>query len=189
MSSAMRAIGLVPYGVVAKLIASKAPPGLPWQARRAGDDYGARDEPDWREIDWRPHLHQIEIDGRTINYVDYGESRDGHEPVVFVHGLGGCWQNWLENIPRVAATGRRTIGIDLPGFGFSEMPPEKISISDYGRAVNELCDRLDLGEVALVGNSMGGFTSAETAIQFPERAARLAPHPPAGITTSSLARV
>src|SRR5437016_3999087 len=111
MSSAIRATVLVPYGGVAKLIASSARPGLPWQAGRAGDDYGMRDTPDWRDIDWRPHLHQVEIDGRSVNYVDYGEARDGREVIVFAHGLGGCWQNWLENIPRIAASGRRTIGI------------------------------------------------------------------------------
>jgi pimeloyl-ACP methyl ester carboxylesterase len=165
---------------------SKALPATPWQASRAGDDYGATATPDWRSVDWSPHLHQMTIDGRSVNYVDYGESESGHEPIVFVHGLGGCWQNWLENIPRAAAEGRRAIGIDLPGFGFSEMPTDEISISGYGRVVNELCDRLDLGEVALVGNSMGGFISAETAIQFPARAARIVLVSAAGVTTSDL---
>jgi pimeloyl-ACP methyl ester carboxylesterase len=165
---------------------SKALPATPWQAARAGDDYGATASPDWRSIDWRPHLNQMAIDGRSVNYVDYGSSKSGHEPVVFVHGLGGCWQNWLENIPRVASEGRRAIAIDLPGFGFSEMPTDEISISGYGRVVNELCDRLDIGEAAFVGNSMGGFIAAETAIQFPARVARMVLVSAAGVTTSDL---
>jgi len=166
---------------------SKALPATPWQAWKAGDDYGATASPDWRSVDWRPHLHQMEIDGRSVNYVDYGgPGEPGLEPVVFVHGLGGCWQNWLENIPRVASEGRRTIAVDLPGFGFSEMPEGDISISAYGRVVNALCDRLDIGEAVLVGNSMGGFISAETAIQFPARVARMALVSAAGVTTSDL---
>jgi pimeloyl-ACP methyl ester carboxylesterase len=167
---------------------SKALPATPWQAARAGDDYGATATPDWRDVNWRPHLGQIEIDGRSVNYVDYGSGSagDGLEPVVFVHGLGGCWQNWLENIPRAAAEGRRAIALDLPGFGFSEMPGDDISISGYGRVVNSLCDELDLGEVVLVGNSMGGFISAETAIQFPARVARVVLVSAAGVTTSDL---
>src|SRR3954447_9004332 len=166
---------------------SKALPATPWQAARAGDDYGATATPDWREVNWQPHLHQVEIDGRSVNYVDYGgPGDDGLEPVVFVHGLGGCWQNWLENIPRAAAEGRRAIAVDLPGFGFSEMPDDEISISGYGRVVNSLCDELDLGEVVMVGNSMGGFISAETAIQFPARAARVVLVAAAGVTTSDL---
>src|SRR3954468_23180030 len=168
--------------------ASKALPATPWQASRASDDYGAPATPDWLEIDWRPHLHQIEIAGRSVNYVDYGPSdSSGAEPVVFVHGLGGCWQNFLENIPRAAAEGRRAIGIDLPGFGCSEMPSEEISISGYGRAVNALLDELDVGEAVFVGNSMGGFISAEVAIQFPARAARIVLVSAAGVTTSDLA--
>ncbi|MEA2412484.1 MAG: hypothetical protein QOC77_3045 [Thermoleophilaceae bacterium] len=173
---------------MAKLRASKALPATPWHASGASDDYGAPATPDWLEIDWRPHLHQVEIDGGAVNYVDYGpRDSSGLEPVVFVHGLGGCWQNFLENIPRAAAEGRRAIGIDLPGFGLSDMPGEEISISGYGRVVNALCDKLDLGEVVLVGNSMGGFISAEVAIQFPERAARIVLVSAAGVTTSDLA--
>src|SRR3954464_260417 len=167
--------------------ASKALPATPWQASRAGDDYGAPATPDWLEIDWRAHLHQIEIAGRSVNYVDYGPSDSGgREPVVFVHGLGGCWQNFLENIPRAAAEGRRALALDLPGFGVSEMPSEDISISGYGRVVNSLCDQLDIGEAVFVGNSMGGFISAETAIQFPARVARLVLVSAAGVTTSDL---
>jgi pimeloyl-ACP methyl ester carboxylesterase len=167
--------------------ASKALPATPWQARRAGDDYGTTATPDWRSIDWRPHVQHATIGGRSVNYVDYGGPGDSRlEPVVFVHGLGGCWQNWLENIPRAAAEGRRAIGIDLPGFGFSDMPADEISISGYGRTVNALCDQLDIGEAVFVGNSMGGFISAETAIQFPARVARMVLVSAAGVTTSDL---
>src|SRR3954468_4148540 len=166
---------------------SKALPATPWQAARAGDDYGATATPDWREVNWQPHLHQVEIDGRSVNYVDYGGPGSGElEPVVFVHGPGGCWQNFLENIPRAAAEERRAIALDLPGFGFSEMPGDEISISGYGRVVNSLCDELDLGEGGMVGNSMGGFISAETAIQFPARVARVVLVSAAGVTTSDL---
>jgi pimeloyl-ACP methyl ester carboxylesterase len=162
-------------------------PGLPHRARHAGDDYGARAEPDWRKVDWREHLHWIEIDGRRVNYVDYGEGSPDLHPVVLIHGLGGCWQNWLENIRAIAATGRRVLALDLPGFGYSEMPDGEISISGYGRVVNSLCDQLDTGEVVLVGHSMGGFTACETAIQFPARVERVVLISAAGITTSDLA--
>ena len=65
---------------------------------------------------------------RWMNLVDIGEG-----PVVLmIHGLSGCWQNWLENIPFFARD-HRVIAVDLPGFGESEMPVEKISISQLRR--------------------------------------------------------
>src|SRR5947209_12634451 len=144
-----------------RLILSKARPAAPWAAKRAGDDYGAPASPDWREVDWRPHLRQLQIDGGTVNFVDYGAGE--RTPVVFVHGLGGCWQNWLEQIPRVAER-RRVIAVDLPGFGYSDMPRDGISIPGYGKTVASLCERLGLERVALVGHSMGGFVGGEAAI-------------------------
>src|SRR3954466_8084324 len=174
---------LVPYGPMATVRILHAAPPLPGAARRAGDDYGAKASPDWREIDWSPHLHDTTIAGRRVRYCDFGAG-DGR-PVVMIHGLGGSWQDWLENIPRIGKD-RRVIALDLPGHGGSEMPVEKISISGFGRCVDSLCAQLGLGEVVLVGNSMGGFTAAEVAVQFPSRAAGLVLVSAAGITINSL---
>ena len=67
--------------------------------------------------------------------------------MVFVHGLGGKWQNWLENIPRVAQE-RRCIALDLPGFGQSEMPRERdLDLRATARSVDALCEQLGLGAV------------------------------------------
>src|SRR3954454_885942 len=83
-----------------KYFVPTARPATPRAARRVRDGYGESAEPNWRTIDWQAHLHQVEIDGAPVNYVDLGPG--DHPPVVFVHGLGGQWQNWLENIPRAA---------------------------------------------------------------------------------------
>jgi pimeloyl-ACP methyl ester carboxylesterase len=159
-----------------------AAPSAPWRYRDADDDYGATASPDWRETDWSRELKRLEIDGIPVNYVDAGSGDE--EPVVLVHGLGGQWQNWLENIPRLALD-RRVVAMDLPGFGLTPLPDDDdISIQGYGRCVNALCDRLGLGRVNLVGNSMGGFVAAEVAIQFPERVARLVLVSAAGISSA-----
>jgi pimeloyl-ACP methyl ester carboxylesterase len=159
-----------------------AAPAAPWRYSNADEDYGATATPDWRETDWSRELKQIEISGAPVNYVDVG-SGDREEPVVFVHGLGGQWQNWLENIPRLAQD-RRVIALDLPGFGLSAEPEGEVSIPGYGRTVNKLCDKLGLDKVELVGNSMGGYIAAETAIQFPERVSRLVLVSAAGISSA-----
>jgi len=137
-------------------------------AARQGDDYGVTAQPSWREVNWREHLRSLDIDGGSVNYVDMGPGSGSADapPVLFIHGLGGCWQNWLENIPRVAQE-RRVLAPDLPGFGSSELPLDRISIPGYGRFVEKFCERLGLDQVVVVGNSMGGFVGAELAIQRP----------------------
>ena len=165
-----------------RLMRPGAAPSAPWRYRDADDDYGATATPDWRETDWSRELKSVEIDGIPVNYVDVGAG--GEVPVVLVHGLGGQWQNWLENIPRLALD-RRVVAMDLPGFGLTPKPEhDEISIPGYGRCVNALCDKLELGEVNLVGNSMGGYVAAEVAIQFPERVARLVLVSAAGISSA-----
>ena len=158
-----------------------AAPAAPWRYRDADDDYGATATPDWRATDWLSELKQVEVSGTPLNYVDVGSGDE--EPVVLVHGLGGQWQNWLENIPRLAQD-RRVVAMDLPGFGLSPEPEGEVSIPGYGRCVNALCDRLGLGKVELVGNSMGGYIAAEVAIQFPERVSRLVLVSAAGISSA-----
>jgi pimeloyl-ACP methyl ester carboxylesterase len=166
-----------------KALSPGAPPTTPWRYRDAGDDYGATASPDWRQTNWAEELKQVEIDGTPINYVDVG-SPGLHEPVVLVHGLGGQWQNWLENIPRLAQE-RRVLALDLPGHGLTPEPADgEISISGYGRCVDAFCEQLGLGKVALAGNSMGGFVTAEVAIQFRERVSRLVLVSAAGISSA-----
>lgn len=157
-------------------------PTRPAAARRAGDDYGVSDLPDWRATDWPSQQHQITIGGVQVNYMDIGQgqARDAR-PFVFIHGLGGQWQNWLENVPRFART-RRVMALDLPGFGGSAMPEEKITIGYYARVVAELMDRLELGRSVVVGNSMGGYISAELTIQRPELVERLTLVSAAGVS-------
>ena len=119
-------------------------------------------------IDWREHQRWLTVEGRQINLVEIGEG----PPLLFVHGLGGAWQNWLEQLPAFAQR-HRCIALDLPGFGHSQMPAKKISISGYGRTLDAVCDELNIEAACFVGNSMGGFVSAELAIAFPQRVERL----------------
>lgn len=166
------------------LVPIDAYPTTPWAAKSADSDYGQPATPDWREIDWRPHIHDVLLDGRNLRYVDIGEGNE--PPIVFVHGLGGNWQNWLENLP-AAAQERRALALDLPGFGMSEMPATEVSISGYAETIVAWLDRLGLPKVVLVGNSMGGFVAAEVGIRT-DLEDRLVLVAAAGISQTSLRR-
>lgn len=140
-------------------------------------DYGNPD-PDWLKVDWRRHLRRVELPGAEVNYAELGEG----EPVLFVHGLGGCWRNWLENLTHFGRT-HRAIALDLPGFGHSPMPSWPIDMPTYGRLIHDFCEKLGIERVAaLVGNSMGGFVSTEAVIDDPERFEKLVLVSAAGIS-------
>lgn len=147
------------------------------------DDYGTSDEPSWRDLRWKNHLRSVELGRAWIAYVELGAG-DG-PPIVLLHGIGGCWQNWIQNIPRLARA-RRVIALDLPGFGGSTLPRRPVTLSYYARIVDLLCERLDTGRVVLVGNSMGGMVAAEVAARFEGRVEHLALVAPAGVSTGSL---
>jgi pimeloyl-ACP methyl ester carboxylesterase len=153
------------------------PPRLP----DAPGDYGPTGRSPWMDVDWHQHQRWLTFDGRRVNVVELGSG----PPIVFIHGLSGSWQNWLEQLP-VFAREHRVIALDLPGFGASEMPAEKITMSGYGRFVNTLLDELGVGSAAIVGNSMGGFIGVELAIRFPERVERLVLVSAAGLSIEYL---
>jgi pimeloyl-ACP methyl ester carboxylesterase len=153
------------------------PPRLP----DAPGDYGPSGRSPWLDVEWREHQRWVTVDGRQVNVVELGSG----PPIVFIHGLSGSWQNWLEQVP-VFAREHRVIAFDLPGFGGSEMPAQKISISGYGRFVNALLDELGVGSAAVVGNSMGGFIGIELAIRFPERVERMVLVSAAGLSIEYL---
>jgi pimeloyl-ACP methyl ester carboxylesterase len=143
-------------------------------------DYGNPDPtPEWLRIDWRQHLRRIDLPGAAnVNYVEIGEG----EPIVFVHGIAGCWRNFLENLPYFGRS-YRAIALDLPGFGDSPMPSWEITMANYGRLIHDFCERLGIERVAaLVGNSMGGFIATEAVIEEPQRFERLVLISAAGIS-------
>jgi pimeloyl-ACP methyl ester carboxylesterase len=147
-------------------------------APASSEPYGPTGRAPWLDVDWRKHQRWVTVEDRPVNVVELGEG----QPIVFVHGLGGSWTNWLEQLPIFAAS-HRVIALDLPGFGHSPMPREPITISGYGRALDGVMNALKLDAATVVGNSMGGFVSTELAIAFPQRVERLVLAAPAGISS------
>jgi pimeloyl-ACP methyl ester carboxylesterase len=153
---------------------------------REGPDptYADGDDSSWMSIDWPSLTRRLEIDGREVSVIDSGG--DG-PPLLFLHGLGGIWQNWLLNIPAFMDT-HRCVAIDLPGFGQSEVPAGEISIPGFAATVDKVCDRMGIDNPVVVGNSMGGFVGAELAVSFQTRVAKLVLVSAAGLSTEYLMR-
>ena len=149
----------------------------------ADSTYADGDDSSWMEIDWPAMTRQLSVDGRDVGVVDSGG--DG-PPLLWIHGLGGIWQNWLLNLPAFVDT-HRCVAVDLPGFGMSEKLDD-CSIPGFARTVDAVCDQLGIEEPVVIGNSMGGFVGAELAVSFPTRISKLVLVAAAGLSTEYLSR-
>jgi 2-hydroxy-6-oxonona-2,4-dienedioate hydrolase/4,5:9,10-diseco-3-hydroxy-5,9,17-trioxoandrosta-1(10),2-diene-4-oate hydrolase len=143
--------------------------------------YGGKRPAPWLTVDWSEHRKTAMVSGRDVNYIDYGDPKA--PPVVLIHGLVGCWQNWLSNIVGLGEK-FRVIALDLPGFGASASPADPISLSLYANTVAGLLDHLKIKKAHVIGNSMGGMTSLQLAIDHPKRVDKVVLVSPAGWSTT-----
>src|SRR3954454_11107691 len=121
-------------------------------------------EPSWRSHVWADLTRTLDVGPDRVAYVELGA---GAPPVLLLHGLGGNWTAWLETLPAMAAQ-RRTLAVDLPGFGASKPGSDGISIPGYARTIERFCERMELDEVIVMGSSLGGWVAAELALRAPE---------------------
>ena len=144
----------------------------PWRTVPLDGDYGRPGRQPQGEVNWTQHEHTADIAGSTLHYLDYGDA--GPDGLVFmlVHGLGGRWQHWTENIPELAEHGR-VIAVDLPGFGRSQPPQGGYSLDVFADAVAELVRQLDLPRVVFVGHSLGGPLAVRFAHRHPDLVAAI----------------
>lgn len=114
------------------------------------------------------------VNGIEVNYYDSAPGETKLQPVLFMHGLGGCWQAWQFQEPAFAARGGyRFIAVDLRGHGQSSKPHAPYTVEQMAQDVAELIDELRLGPVYLVGHSLGGMVSFQLAATRPDMVSRL----------------
>ena len=127
--------------------------------------------------------------GMRLHYHEAGPPSDDM-PVVMLHGGGpgaSAWSNFGRNLP-VFATRFRTLMLDLPGFGNSAKPPVVGNYFTFAaEALAGVLDQLGIGQVHLVGNSLGGGTAVRFALRFPGRAGRLVLMGPGGLSLNVFA--
>jgi 2-hydroxy-6-oxonona-2,4-dienedioate hydrolase len=96
------------------------------------------------------------------------------EPLLLLHGGSGSWTHWIRNVEALAATGRRVVVPDLPGFGDSARPPDGQDADAVAAALADALPKV-VGDapVDVVGFSFGGLTGALIAASHPQRVRRL----------------
>ncbi|SHH98775.1 alpha/beta fold hydrolase [Streptomyces sp. 3214.6] len=113
-------------------------------------------------------VRSVGLPGITLTIRSRPPAREGLEPALYVHGLGGSSQNWsalMALLDGVVASE----AVDLPGFGDSPPPDDgNYSITAHARAVIRYLDAAGRGPVHLFGNSLGGAVSTRVAAVRPD---------------------
>ena len=107
----------------------------------------------------------LSADNVTISYQVQGQ---GKPAVVFVHGWCCDKRYWKFQVPYFAKR-HKVVTIDLAGHGQSGLGRVDYTIEAFGSDVVAVVEKLDLGEVVLIGHSLGGPVIIEAAKQMPRR--------------------
>jgi pimeloyl-ACP methyl ester carboxylesterase len=114
------------------------------------------------------HRRTIKLGQGDVAFVDHGE---GDTAALFVHGVlvnADIWRNVIWDVADV----RRCIAPDLPAHGATPVPDSRtadLSLNGLAAMLDELCERLGLAQVDLVGNDTGGAVAQVFAARHPER--------------------
>jgi 3-oxoadipate enol-lactonase len=98
--------------------------------------------------------------GAELYWEVTGEGR----AIVFAHGLGGNHASWWQQVAHFA-TGYACVTFAHRGFSPSSAIAGGPDPRDYAADLAALIDHLGLAEVAIVAQSMGGWTAMEYALQ------------------------
>ena len=117
--------------------------------------------------------HYIEIDGLRMHYVDEGPGDAG--TFLLLHGeptWSYLYRDWIQAL---TAAGYRAIAPDMIGFGKSDkvIDLEWYTVDRHVFMLKEFVKRLDLENITVVVQDWGGPTGLITAVDLPDRFARL----------------
>lgn len=130
-----------------------------------------------------PQEKSVTIFGAKIRYLEAGDAAKPN--VILLHGLGGQAENWQFNIAALSAK-YHVIALDQIGFGKSDKPMLKYRVGTYVDFLDKFMSELKIEKASLVGNSLGGWVSALTAIKYPNRVEKIVLADAAGLRPNDI---
>jgi pimeloyl-ACP methyl ester carboxylesterase len=113
----------------------------------------------------------ISSPGQTVDagaikmyYEEYGTG----DPLLLLHGFGGCSQNWHDFTGELALK-YRLIVVDLRGHGYSTNDQNIFSHRQAAKDVFLLLEKLGIDHFSAMGMSTGGMILLHMAVSAPER--------------------
>jgi pimeloyl-ACP methyl ester carboxylesterase len=112
-----------------------------------------------------PQGHSVRLNGIELHYETMGTG----EPLLLLHGMGGCAADWVHAGRDELARHHRLIAVDARGHGRSTNPGDAFSFRQHALDALALLDHLGLPRCRAIGASMGGNTLLHVATMQPER--------------------
>lgn len=124
----------------------------------------------WTELTGVPFcLEFVDAGGVRTRALTSGAGED----VVMLHGTSGHLEAFSRNVAPHVEAGYRVHALDALGHGYTDKPDHPYEIPGYGAHVLAYLDARGVGRAHLIGESLGGWTSAWLAIHHPDRVASL----------------
>jgi len=139
----------------------------PWRTVPLTDDYGLPGRRPPGATDPTAYLRTVEVLGADVHHLDLPGPTPDAPVVLLVHGLGGRWQHWAENLAGLAEHAR-VVALDLPGFGRSSPPRGGYAVDGFADVVAALARELALPPVTVVGHSLGALVALRLAQRHPD---------------------
>ncbi|MEM8949843.1 MAG: alpha/beta hydrolase [Pseudomonadota bacterium] len=108
--------------------------------------------------------HELSVDGVTMRVVTEGEGPD----VVFIPGGDATADGYSQQFALLADS-FRCISYDPRGVGRTTAPPPPWTMADYAADCTAVIDAFCSGRAVVVGLSLGGLVTQQTAIDFPNK--------------------
>lgn len=107
----------------------------------------------------------IEIEGMPVHYRINGEGK----PLVLIHGTGASLHTW-EAWTAILEKDFKVISLDMPAFGLTGPNPKRIYTLDfYAQFLNTFLEKIEVRELNIAGNSLGGGIAWKYANTFPNK--------------------
>lgn len=113
----------------------------------------------------------ITADGVDIFYRHAGPTHEHAPTVLLLHGYPSSSHMFRNLIPLLAARGYRVVAPDLPGFGFTRVPPERgysYTFAGLAATTEALADALGLRRFAVYIFDYGAPAGLRLALRRPE---------------------
>jgi pimeloyl-ACP methyl ester carboxylesterase len=113
----------------------------------------------------------IRVNGKSVHYRISGK---GEKVILLLHGIVDSLHTWDLLVPQLEEN-FKVLRLDLPGFGLSDpLSLDGDIVESFTQHLKLTLDQLNLTEVYIVGNSLGGLMAWNFSLRYPSYTEKVA---------------